>query len=249
LPAVAGLADVAHVVLFDLRGCGRSARVTPWGDLPESALQPEFLADDVAAMIRAVGEPATVLGFSFGGRIAMRLVERHPGLVNRLILASTTAYTDYAAALESDPDHASRSAQCTTVDFGDPSLTADGALSRALAYGSAPLQIANLDRLPEWHEVLARTRFTSDYNGPHASGTLRPAAPDNAPALLKAWNRPILILHGSRDLCFPVDVARRLHATLPASTLAEIPAAGHMTHFDNPPAWLAAIRDFLRESR
>jgi pimeloyl-ACP methyl ester carboxylesterase len=31
LPAVAGLADLAHVVLFDLRGCGRSPRTPPVG--------------------------------------------------------------------------------------------------------------------------------------------------------------------------------------------------------------------------
>src|ERR1700727_2964176 len=40
LPAVAALADLAHVVLFDLRGCGRSYRTAPVGSLPVSALQP-----------------------------------------------------------------------------------------------------------------------------------------------------------------------------------------------------------------
>src|SRR4051794_21680180 len=70
LPAIAELTDVAHVVVFDLRGCGRSHRTPPIGDLPESQLQPDLLADDVAALIRALGTgPADVLGFSFGGRI------------------------------------------------------------------------------------------------------------------------------------------------------------------------------------
>ena len=51
LPAVAELADVAHVVAFDLRGCGRSARTPPIGPLPAAALQPDLPADDVAALI------------------------------------------------------------------------------------------------------------------------------------------------------------------------------------------------------
>jgi pimeloyl-ACP methyl ester carboxylesterase len=243
LPAIAELADVAHVVVSDLRGCGRSARVAPWGDLPESALQPEFLADDVAALIRSLGDaPATVLGFSFGGRIAMRLIERHPELVDRLILASTSAYTDYADDLAADPSYAARRALCPEVDW---SIPGDGAASRAMAYAHAPLQIDDLDRLPAWHEVLAGVRFTSDYNRPYAAGELRPGAPDNAAVLLRAWNRPTLILHGERDLCFPITVARRLHAALPESTLAEIPAAGHMAHFDAPDAWTGEIRDFL----
>src|SRR3984957_17060438 len=77
LPAAATLADQAHVVLFDLRGCGRSSRTPPVGDLPVAALQPDFLADAVAALIRHYGEAqADVLGFSYGGGIAMGLVDQ-----------------------------------------------------------------------------------------------------------------------------------------------------------------------------
>ncbi len=52
LPTVADLVDTAQVVLFDLRGCGRSHRTPPIGDLAESRLQPPLLADDVAALSR-----------------------------------------------------------------------------------------------------------------------------------------------------------------------------------------------------
>jgi alpha-beta hydrolase superfamily lysophospholipase len=79
LPAVAGLSDLAHVVLFDLRGCGRSSRTPPLDGLPVSALQPDLLADDVAALIRHYGaEQADVLGFSYGGGVAMRVVDQYP---------------------------------------------------------------------------------------------------------------------------------------------------------------------------
>ena len=92
LPAVAKLAGLAHAVLFDLRGCGRSSRTAPVGSLPVSALQPNLLADDVAALIGRYGaQRADVLGFSYGGGIAIRVVDQHPGVVRRLILASTTA--------------------------------------------------------------------------------------------------------------------------------------------------------------
>jgi len=55
----------------------------------------------------------------------------------------------------------------------------------------------------------------------------------------------VLILHGEREMTFPVAVARRLHAEVPGSVLAEIPDAAHMAHFDHPRAWLAAVRGFL----
>jgi pimeloyl-ACP methyl ester carboxylesterase len=250
LPAAASLAEQAHVVLFDLRGCGRSSRTPPVGSLPVAALQPDLLADDIAALIRHYGaERADVLGFSYGGGIAMRLVDQHPGTVDRLILASTTAYQDYEQERGVSADYRARNQLCTEIAWDDPALTGpgadDGALSRAMAYGGAPFDIWRLDRLEEWHKVLARVRFSSDWNAPHAAGQLRPAMPDDAESVLRDWAGPVLLLHGNREMSFPVSLARRLHAALPASTLAEIPDAAHMAHFDNPEAWLAAVRGFL----
>jgi pimeloyl-ACP methyl ester carboxylesterase len=251
LPAAGELADAAHVVLFDLRGCGRSARTAPAGTLPVTALQPDYLADDVAGLIGRLGaESATVLGFSYGGGVAMRVAAQHPDVVRRLILASTTAYGDYQDELERSADYQERGRLGARIDVGDPALTGpdapDGALSAAMARGGAPRDIWQLDRLDEWHRVLDGVRFSSDWNGPYAAGLLRPARPEAVPRVLRDWGGPVLIVHGVRDLTFPVSAARRLHAEVPGSTLAEIPAAGHMAHFDNPAAWLAAIRAFLR---
>jgi pimeloyl-ACP methyl ester carboxylesterase len=175
LPAVAELADVAHVVMFDLRGYGRSCR-TP----PDAALQPDYLADDAAALVHHVGAVrADVLGFSYGGMAAMRVVDQHPEMARSVGLASTTAYRDFQDELEASADYQERKALCTDVDVGDPLLNGpdapDGALSRAMAFGSAPHSIWRLDRLEQWHRVLERVRFTSDWNEPYASGTLRPA--------------------------------------------------------------------------
>ena len=250
LPAVGELADLAHVVLFDLRGCGRSSRTPPNGALPAAALQPDFLADDVAALVRHYGAArADVLGFSYGGGVAMRVVDQHPGLVGSLILASTTAYQDYQDELEASADYHARAPMCTEIGWDDPVLTGpdapDGALSRAMAYASAPRDIWRLDRIEAWHRVLAGVRFSSDWNKPHAAGQLRPSAPADAELILAKWAGPVLIVQGRREMAFPVGIARKLHAALPASTLVEIPDAAHMAHFDNPAAWLAGIRAFL----
>ena len=195
LPAAAELADVARVVLFDLRGCGRSSRVPP---LRADQLQPDLLADDVAALIRHLGaEQADVLGFSYGGGVAMRVVAQHPALVRRLILASTTAYPDFEAALPPE-----RAALCPEVDAADPALAADGALSRALALAGLPAMIWRLDRADEWRSVLDRVRFSSDWNAPFAAGRLKPARPPDPPGVLTGWGGPVLILHGQREMTF-----------------------------------------------
>jgi pimeloyl-ACP methyl ester carboxylesterase len=194
-----------------------------------------------------------VLGFSYGGEIAMRLVDQHPGVVRSLIRASTTAYPDYEQEREASAGYQARKQTCPQIAWDDPALTGpeapDGALSRAMAHAGAPLDIWRLDRLDDWHQILARISFSSDWNAPHAAGQLRPARPDNAESVLRNWAGPVLILHGSREMSFPVSLAGRLHAALPASTLAEIPDAAHMAHFDNPQAWLTGIRSFLRTGR
>jgi pimeloyl-ACP methyl ester carboxylesterase len=243
LPAVAELAEVAHVVLFDLRGCGRSSRVPPLGALPVEALQPDLLADDVAALIRHLGaERADVLGFSYGGGVAMRVVDQHPEVVRRLIVASTTAFGDFEAEVPAD-----RAAMCGEVAWDDPRWSrSDGALSSAMAHADLPTAIWRLDRADEWRAVLAGVRFSDDWNAPFAAGALKPARPDDPVGALNAWGGPVLIVHGQREMTFPLEVARRLNAAVPASTLAEIRDAAHMAHFDNPAAWLAAITDFLR---
>lgn len=76
------VAPTRRVVAVELQGHGRTAATDRAAGFDRSA-------DDVAALLDELGEgPVDVLGFSNGGNVAMRLAERHPRLVRRLILAS-----------------------------------------------------------------------------------------------------------------------------------------------------------------
>jgi pimeloyl-ACP methyl ester carboxylesterase len=51
-----------------------------------------MMADDTVGVMRAAGfERASVLGISFGGRIALDVVLRYPAMVDKLVLVSTSA--------------------------------------------------------------------------------------------------------------------------------------------------------------
>jgi pimeloyl-ACP methyl ester carboxylesterase len=73
-----------RLVLVDLQGHGRS----PDADRP---LRIETLADDVAGLIEQLGGTADVLGYSFGGEVALRLGLQHPARVRNLVIVSVTA--------------------------------------------------------------------------------------------------------------------------------------------------------------
>jgi len=81
-PNVAALAARRQVIGVDLQSHGR----TPAVDRP---MRFETMADDIAALIRQLGhEQADVMGFSFGGAVALRTAIQHPALVRALVLVS-----------------------------------------------------------------------------------------------------------------------------------------------------------------
>lgn len=82
------LAATRRVIGVELQGHGHT------GDV-ERPLRYESMADDIAALITHLGlERADVFGFSLGGGVALQTAIRHPNVVRKLALASTTFKRD-----------------------------------------------------------------------------------------------------------------------------------------------------------
>ncbi len=72
-----------QLIAMELQNHGRTGS----RDIPETFEQD---ADDIAVLLSGLGiHKASFLGFSNGGNTALQLAIRHPGLVDRLIVAST----------------------------------------------------------------------------------------------------------------------------------------------------------------
>lgn len=77
-----------RVIAVDLPGHGR----TTLGGRP---LRCEDIADDLHALLQQLGyRQVDVLGYSFGGGVALRLAVQHPAVVRRLVLVSTVFADD-----------------------------------------------------------------------------------------------------------------------------------------------------------
>ncbi|HWD82969.1 MAG TPA: alpha/beta hydrolase [Kribbella sp.] len=229
VPGFEPLARDHHVVMFDFRGCGRSSR-----GLPDDELQPEYVIRDTHRLISRLGLGAVdLVGFSTGGRAAMQFVDTHPEQVRRLVLASTSAYplADAAPYLADWPEYQRRQR------LEDE---ANGALRNSTIF------VWDLDRAPEYLQLLESLGTDlGDWSLERAqNGLMHPWCTRDPEQILRDFAGPILILHGEKDMGFPVQLARRLHAAVP-SQLEVIPGTAHMCHFERPELWAGHIRSFL----
>jgi pimeloyl-ACP methyl ester carboxylesterase len=82
-PLIPVLAQTRQVIAVELQGHGHTADI-------DRSLSFPALADDVAALIRHLGyAKADVLGYSFGGIVALATAGRHPEVVDKLVVVSS----------------------------------------------------------------------------------------------------------------------------------------------------------------
>jgi len=87
-PAMSTFTRGRKVIVVDLQGHGGSTL----GDRP---LRCEPMADDIHTLLQQLGhDQVDVLGYSFGGGVALRLALQHPRAVRRLVLVSTVFADD-----------------------------------------------------------------------------------------------------------------------------------------------------------
>lgn len=250
LPFVLPLAEHVRVTLFDLRGCGRSQK---FGDPTRYHL--DLAVDDLAHLCEQLAlVPATLLGFSYGGRIALRLADRYPHLVGKLILASTTAYDGFKSELEEWDEYRQRNGEQTRASLSE--LLASPDLSneektRRMAKLSTPLNVYDLSLVEQVNEVENRIAFSGEWMAAWLAGTLNGVKHADYGVRLTDLAIPVLILHGEKDMCFPVSVAHRLYrhiSHLPQTQLVTIPMTGHFAHIEANDTWNAVVLRFVQSA-
>ncbi len=195
-------------------------------------------ADAVAACLPG-GEPVDVFGHSLGGTVGLRLAERRPELVRRLVLAAAAGITSSTRLSE---------ITITLVGIVQPGRLAGrraGRIARSRRLRRlifSPLEVSNAELLSERsvHGLLRGPTMHTD-----AIGAGRALAADDPRQDLDRVRCPVLVLWGARDRQVPLEdgfeYARRLRA--PVRVIAD---CGHLLISERPDACARAALEFLR---
>ena len=227
-----GLAAGREVILYNGRGIASSSGT------PRTRI--EHMADDAAAVIRALGlAQVDVLGFSLGGFQAQDLTRRHPQLVRKLMLLGT-------GPRGGNPD----SEPGVLEAAPRPIPTVDDFLFLFFGRSEAARQAGR--------EFWERRHQRVDQDPPSSPAVIQaqieanmyylPKLDPQAPfAHLRAIQQPTLILNGNHDVMVPTINSWHMAQNIPNAQLLIYPDAGHGAQFQYPERFLKHAIQFLDE--
>lgn len=222
-----------RVITPDLPGFGGSA-------MSAEAPSVNVMADEVAAVMDQMGiADAVVGGLSMGGYVAMAMLRRHPARISRLMLADTKASADTVEAAANRERIAA-----DVVASGSTTGLADAML---------PNLLGETTRATRPAVVAAVRRWIGAQPAPAVAWAQRAMAtrPDSL-ADLSTFGGPVLVVVGGEDTISPMGdaeaMAQGASAGGSATTISEIPAAGHLTAVEDPDAVTGALTSWLAAS-
>jgi pimeloyl-ACP methyl ester carboxylesterase len=229
------------VIAPDLLGHGESAK--PHGDYSLGAY-----ANVVRDLLEALGMgPATMVGHSLGGGIAMQFAYQFIERCERLVLVSS-------GGLGREVHPLLRAATLPGAAAVLPWLSTAGSRGvGALIRGMSRLGIrAGPDLDETWRsfasleEPAARRAFIQTVRGVMDLGGQRVSAKER---LYLAQGLPTLIVWGEKDPLIPVRHAHEAHERMAGSRLEIFPDAGHFPYRDDPERFASVLLDFIGTTR
>jgi 3-oxoadipate enol-lactonase len=222
-PQIAALKGSFRILAYDTRGHGAS-------EAPKGAYSLEMLADDLKALLDALGvKNPHYCGLSMGGMIGQTFALKYPGVFKTLMLADTTS----RFPPEVGPLWQER-------------------IKIAEEKGMAPLVQPTLERWfteafrqsnPAPVAAIAKLIAATPVAG--YAGCCHAIPKINLTARLKEIKTPILVICGDQDPGTPPAMSKEMHENAPGSKLVMIPQAAHLSNLENPGAFTKAMQEFM----
>jgi 2-(acetamidomethylene)succinate hydrolase len=223
-PVIDPLAERFHLIAYDQRGHGRSAKPD------QGYLIPDY-ARDLAALIETLDlDEFAVVGHSLGGMVTLVWATRHPRQARRIVIE----------------DSPLRKAENVEELFDGWIALASSSVADAAAQYAKDY--------PNWsqEDCVRRAQMITSTNlavfRELRAANLQPGGQDRI-APLSAIESPALLVHGDLEtggMVVPEDAAR-FAVTLPKAQVVRIPGGSHSLHRDHVEPFLGAVVPFLLE--
>ena len=232
------LGEYYKVYAMDLPGHGLS-------DKPYLDYSLPFFADFVADFMRAVGiDRADIIGHSFGGAIGIKLADKFPDKVGRLVLESSFGLSNDIALLhklcsvpviahadKTGPESQYALEHRVNLEFYKPDFAAREIVGRSYLFM----------KMPEARRVMLNVM----HNWVSSEG-LRPDAVmlDRLPMI----KTPTLLIHCEQDNIHSIELSRNAWRLLPNAKLKIFSECGHCPHIEKSAKFNDAVIEFLSGS-
>ena len=191
----------------------------------------DFLADTVADALRALGiARCTLVGHSMGGYVALAFCERHPEMLDGVVLLSSTPNPDTPEKAEN------RRREIALVRAGKKELLARVAPAAGFAK-------ENRDRMKDYIGDLTEQVFVTEDDGIVALLNGMIGRKDQN-AMLRETRVPVLFILGRKDGYIPAEVAEKMVADHPEARVVWLENSGHMGFLEEPETTAKALLDF-----
>jgi N-formylmaleamate deformylase len=228
LPVARDLEAEYDIILIDARGHGRSARVSPGEAIDHAA--------DLAGLIQALGlKDPVVGGHSMGAGSSASLATQHPGLAKALILEDP-GWRDWTPPPPAEEGKEPPPNPWTEWLRKLPNATLEQVMAKCRADS------------PTWDEVeirpWAESKKQFDPNVLQAGGTWMDWRDQ-----VRGITVPTLLLTADPEKGSIVtpETAAEVQSLNPQIQVVHIPGAGHNIRRENYPAFMKAVREFLRK--
>lgn len=220
------LAHAHRVTTIDLPGHGRSGFDAQASDTDGQA----------RLLLAALPSDCTLLGWSLGGHLALRMATLAPDRVSRLVLVATTPRfaraSDWPGALPAE-----------VLDGFAQHLTTD---YRRTVADFLELQVRGSQDAEAVRAKLRRALFEHGEATPAAlAAGLEIIRHSDLRSLLPAVRQPTLVLAGQYDRITSPTVVQALATALPHATYAEFRRAGHAPFLSHSADFDAALMNFI----
>lgn len=243
LPQMLELARDREVIFYDQRGGGRSKSED------REPITAQTHVADLAAIVQEMAlRPLSLVGYSFGGLIALLYAIEHApgdrGVPSRLVLIDPAPISrQYRIRFESEFARRQSGAEVSAMreDLEGSGLRESD--SEAYRQRRFELSVAG---------YFADPARATDLTPFRVIGRIQQSVWNSLDAYdltgqLGAIEAPTLVLHGRMDP-IPLESSRDVADALPNGRLVIIEDAGHVPYVEKPRALFDAIRDFLGET-